>query len=59
MEREIDLPKNYFDIVHSIYALGWTTDLKQTLELIYSYLKEERMMMRLSLKNHILKKDLS
>lgn len=40
MEREIDLPKNYFDIVYSIYALGWTTDLKHTLELIYSYLKD-------------------
>lgn len=40
MECEIGLPKNYFDIVYSIYALGWTTDLKQTLELIHSYVKD-------------------
>ncbi len=41
MENDIELPKNYFDIVYSIYAIGWTTDLKRTLELIYSYLKED------------------
>ncbi len=41
MEKEIDLPKNYFDIIYSIYALGWTTDLKKTLELIYTYLKKD------------------
>ncbi len=40
MEQEIDLPKEYFDCVYSIYALGWTTDLKATLKLIHSYLKE-------------------
>ena len=39
MELEADIPKNYFDIVYSIYALGWTTDLKQTLKNIFSYLK--------------------
>ncbi|MDN7240953.1 class I SAM-dependent methyltransferase [Planococcus sp. N028] len=39
MEEDIDLPRNYFDIVYSIYAIGWTTDLKETLNLIYSYLK--------------------
>ncbi|PKH09735.1 bifunctional 2-polyprenyl-6-hydroxyphenol methylase/3-demethylubiquinol 3-O-methyltransferase UbiG [Planomicrobium sp. MB-3u-38] len=39
MEEDIDLPKDYFDIVYSIYAIGWTTDLESTLNLIYSYLK--------------------
>ena len=35
----MDIPKEYFDIVYSIYALGWTSNLRKTLELIYSYLK--------------------
>ncbi|WP_026695371.1 class I SAM-dependent methyltransferase [Peribacillus kribbensis] len=39
MEEDIDLPKSYFDIVYSIYAIGWTSDLASTFELIYSYLK--------------------
>ncbi|WP_409300393.1 class I SAM-dependent methyltransferase [Peribacillus sp. SCS-155] len=39
MEQDIGLPKQYFDIVYSIYAIGWTTDLSATFELIYSYLK--------------------
>ncbi|MGR5874864.1 class I SAM-dependent methyltransferase [Bacillus pacificus] len=37
--RRRDIPKDYFDIVYSIYALGWTSDLRKTLELIYSYVK--------------------
>ncbi|WP_297417891.1 bifunctional 2-polyprenyl-6-hydroxyphenol methylase/3-demethylubiquinol 3-O-methyltransferase UbiG [Clostridium sp.] len=41
MELEADIPKNYFDIIYSIYALGWTTDLKQTFKNIFSYLKED------------------
>ena len=40
MEEDIHLPKDYFDYVYSIYAIGWTTDLSKTFELIYSYLKE-------------------
>lgn len=39
MEEEGDIPKEYFDIVYSIYALGWTSNLRKTLELIYSYVK--------------------
>ena len=39
MERECGLPKRYFDIVYSIYAIGWTTDLKATFHNIASYLK--------------------
>ena len=39
MEADIGLPKQYFDVVYSIYAIGWTTDLAATFELIHSYLK--------------------
>ncbi|MGF3104689.1 class I SAM-dependent methyltransferase [Rossellomorea sp. DUT-2] len=39
MEEDIGLPKDYFDIAYSIYAIGWTTDLSSTLRLIHSYLK--------------------
>ncbi|MGE8207845.1 class I SAM-dependent methyltransferase [Heyndrickxia sp. NPDC080065] len=40
MEEEIGLPKQYFDFVYSIYAIGWTSDLAVTFRLIYSYLKK-------------------
>ncbi len=39
MDENPGIPENYFDLVVSIYALGWTPDLSHTLELIYSYLK--------------------
>lgn len=39
MEENPGLPSNYFDIVYSIYALGWTTNLSLTFANIYSYLK--------------------
>lgn len=39
METNPGLPSNYFEIVYSIFALGWTTDLDKTLSNIYSYLK--------------------
>jgi SAM-dependent methyltransferase len=39
MEENPGLPSQYFDIVYSIYALGWTIDLNQTLTHIYNYLK--------------------
>lgn len=39
METNPGLPTNYFDLVLSIYGLGWTTDLAQTLSLVVSYLK--------------------
>lgn len=39
MEKDINLPKKYFDFVYSIYAIGWTMDLSATFKLIYSYLK--------------------
>ena len=31
MEEECGLPEAYFDLVYSIYAIGWTTDLEGTL----------------------------
>jgi ubiquinone/menaquinone biosynthesis C-methylase UbiE len=40
MEKETGLPKLYFDYVYSIYAIGWTTDLPTTFNLIHSYLKQ-------------------
>jgi len=39
MEENPGLPQNYFDIVYSIYALGWTMDLEKTMNLVSSYLK--------------------
>jgi SAM-dependent methyltransferase len=39
MDENPGIPENYFDLVLSIYSLGWTPDLSHTLELIYSYLK--------------------
>ncbi|MBM6617373.1 class I SAM-dependent methyltransferase [Bacillus suaedaesalsae] len=40
MEEECGIPKEYFDMAFSIYALGWSTDLSKTTTLIYSYLKQ-------------------
>ncbi|OUZ38783.1 class I SAM-dependent methyltransferase [Solibacillus kalamii] len=40
MEQEIGLPKSYFDLVYSVYAIGWSNDLPATFTLIHSYLKE-------------------
>jgi len=39
MDENPGIPENYFDLVVSIYSLGWAPDLFRTLELIYSYLK--------------------
>ena len=41
MESECGVPKEYFDIVYAVYAIGWTTDLNRTIRQIYSYLKKE------------------
>ena len=35
------LPTGYFDVVYSIYAIGWTVDLQGTFNLIASYLKKD------------------
>lgn len=40
MEEECGIPKNYFDIVYSIYAIGWATGLNKVFHRIASYLKQ-------------------
>lgn len=39
MEQNPGLPLGYYDVVCSIYAMGWTVDLQRTFNLIASYLK--------------------
>lgn len=39
MDENPGLPEDYFDVVVSIYSLGWTPNLTSTLEFVYSYLK--------------------
>lgn len=39
MEKECCIPKNYFDVVYSVFGIGWTTDLQTTFDLIHLYLK--------------------
>ncbi|MCB0119645.1 MAG: class I SAM-dependent methyltransferase [Anaerolineales bacterium] len=39
MDENPGIPESYFDMVVSIYSLGWTPDLPRTLSLVYSYLK--------------------
>lgn len=41
MEAELDVPREYFDYVYSIYGIGWTTDLQWTFDKIASYLKKD------------------
>jgi ubiquinone/menaquinone biosynthesis C-methylase UbiE len=41
MEENPGLPTDYFDVVYSIYALGWTVNLEGTIKLIASYLKRD------------------
>ena len=40
MEHNPGLPQEYFDVIYSIYAVGWTVDLQRTFNLIASYLKQ-------------------
>lgn len=40
MEDKCGLPEDYFDVVYSVYAIGWTTDLESTFSRIASYLKK-------------------
>ncbi|MEH7885031.1 class I SAM-dependent methyltransferase [Bacillus sp. JJ1609] len=39
MESDPGLPHEYFDMVYSIFAIGWTTNLDLTLKNIHKYLK--------------------
>lgn len=41
MEENPGVPENYFDIVYSIFALGWTTNLDKTIANISKYLKKD------------------
>ena len=40
MEEKCGLPTDYFDVVYSVYGIGWSTDLDITFKLINSYLKD-------------------
>lgn len=39
MDENPGIPESYFDLVVSVYSLGWTPDLPRTLSLVHSYLK--------------------
>lgn len=39
MEELLPVPQGYFDLVYSIYGVGWSTDLPGTFRKIASYLK--------------------
>ena len=39
MEVDPGIPANHFDLVFSIYGLGWTTDLAATMALVARYLR--------------------
>jgi SAM-dependent methyltransferase len=41
MEDECGLPSDYFDLVYSVYRIGWTTSLDKTFKRIHSYLKKD------------------
>lgn len=41
MEADLDIPKDHFDYVYSIYGIGWTTDLQGTFNKIASFLKKD------------------
>lgn len=39
MELNPGIPEHYFDCVYSVYGIGWTQDLDQTISLVSKYLK--------------------
>lgn len=41
MEEDCGISKNYFDLVYSVFGIGWAYDLNKTFSLIHSYLKPE------------------
>lgn len=41
MEQNPGITGDYFDVVYSIYAIGWTTDLQMTFDLVSAYLKKD------------------
>ncbi len=40
MENKCELPTKYFDLVYSVYGIGWTTDLNKTFKHINMYMKK-------------------
>lgn len=40
MENECGLPKSYFDVIYSVYGVGWSTNLDNTFKAVNSYLKQ-------------------
>lgn len=40
MEACTGIPHNYFDIVYSIYAIGWSTDLRAIFQHAFACLKQ-------------------
>lgn len=43
MDENPGIPENYFDLIVSIYSLGWTPDLSRTLTLVHAYLRPGAM----------------
>jgi len=41
MEENCGIPEDYFDVVYSVYGVGWTTDLDGTFRRVASYLKKD------------------
>lgn len=41
MEEACELPTDYFDLIYSVYGIGWTTNLDKTFKHIHSYLKKD------------------
>lgn len=39
MEVNPGLPEHYFDLVYSVYGIGWTLDLDKTISLVAKYLR--------------------
>ena len=39
MEVNPGLPEHYFDLVYSVYGIGWTQDLDKTISLVAKYLR--------------------
>ena len=41
MEEDCGIPEDYFDVVYSIYAVGWASDINALFKRIASYLKKD------------------
>ena len=59
MEEDCGLPEAYFDVVYSIYAIGWTVDLAATLRRVAAYLKKDLIILPSSVHEVLLVPDQS